>query len=281
MQSSHPIEGLVVTTARNRRAEFEPRALSVAARCGLKMIPREKSLQKVLLESGAWGAYVVGHQHESVQAEETSLFVGPAMFYLKRLDGMEHPLIRAISPASGGGVETVIDATMGLAGDALHISHSTGAVVMGFERSPVVCCLLDEGLRRMSAEKKPWATAAARLKVECGAAALKLSRFPESSVDVIYIDPMFELPGRCSPGFGLFRRIADHAPLRAELIQQACRVASRRVVLKLPGGAQPPSIVPHQAGWNRRVRGKSVDFLVAEFELESPEYEAPDHGTRP
>ncbi|HXN83293.1 MAG TPA: hypothetical protein VN883_12530, partial [Myxococcales bacterium] len=52
------------------------------------------------------------------------------------------------------------------------------------------------------------------------------------SFDVVLFDPMFRRAGEAAPLFDLVRTLAEHAPLRAEDLLEARRVARRGVLVK-------------------------------------------------
>ncbi|MEL6179214.1 MAG: class I SAM-dependent methyltransferase [Myxococcota bacterium] len=274
---------LILTTARSHRQLLEPDAEALAQHLGLPFVRRSHGLKRLIHAHGAWGAYVVSrdrHMVETVWGEQ--LVVGPGMFYLKRIDGHSHPLIRAVAPADGAPVRRIWDGTLGLAGDALHLAHVLDATVVGSEANPILESLVREGLGRMGQEGKAWSAAARRVAVVGGLAQQWWASQPDDSVPVVTLDLMFPEVRRATTGFEVARRLAHGDPLQEELLGQACRVASRRVVVKWPGGVDAPEVVPPPLGrWNRRLRGKAVDYLVAEFELEHPTVEMPDHGTPP
>ncbi|MBH23654.1 MAG: hypothetical protein CMH57_04135 [Myxococcales bacterium] len=268
---------LILTTSRSNRRALEPTARALAEALQLPFVTRSVGLARLMDAHGAWGAYVVSQAHHTIEAASgEQLVVGPGMFYLKRLDGRDHPLIRAIAPAEGRPVREVWDGTLGLAGDALHIAHALQVAVFGVEASPVLAALVGEGLARMSEEGRAWSEAAGRVRVMEGRAQERLAGV---EADVVYLDPMFTEPAAAASGFGIVRRLAVGAPLGEALLEAACGAARRRVVVKWPGGVEAPEVAPSGlGGWNRRVRGRAVDYLVAEYELEDPVYEAPDHG---
>jgi hypothetical protein len=91
---------------------------------------------------------------------------------------------------------------------------------------------------------------------------------------------MFDSPLGAHQSFTVVRRFADPRPLSSELLAEAQRVARRRLVLKIPGGAPVPKLSPPLPGWNRRVRGGAVDYIVSEKEIARPEWDEPDRGWR-
>ena len=275
-------EDLVVTTQRKASAAEVERARRVAASVGGRYEPRRRrNLSRLRRDLGDPRLYVLNKGRDEVREGEQMLCAHPGLYCLKILDGRAHPLIRALAPGEGAEVHRIVDATLGLAGDALHMAGVLGAQVVGIEASAVLGALLDEGLSRMSAQTgSKWAEAASRIALVVGDAAEILAGMAPDSAEVVYLDPMFDRAASAAPGYPLFRRLARKTPLDARLLAEARRVASRRVVLKIPGASQAPALAVEAPGWNRRVRGQAVDYLVIEGELEAPVIEAPDFGDR-
>jgi hypothetical protein len=253
-----------VTTAPDPPPWMLQRALAVAARCGAPFLPRDRGLPRLRALAGLDLAYVVRREREELQSPTHTLFLHPGLFYLKRKDKLTHPLLRALSP-SGEAPGVVVDATMGQGGDALHVAGVLRpARLIGIEASPALYSLLESGLPRLAAEGRAWSEGASRIELREGDAASHLRALGPESVDVVYLDPMFEAPLRSTEPFDLLlRQVARHAPLDAALLEAAVAAARWRVVLKLPGMAPPPIEAPAGSpGWNRRVRGGAVDYAV-------------------
>ena len=68
--------------------------------------------------------------------------------------------------------------------------------------------------------------------MEFADAAAYLARAEDHSFDVVLFDPMFGRPRKSSAAFAAMRRHADHSPLTAAMLEDARRVARRRVVVK-------------------------------------------------
>lgn len=133
---------------------------------------------------------------------------------------------------------TVIDATAGLGRDAF-ILTSLGCQVTLFERHPVVCALLEDGLMRAYADPiiGKWVQK-------------RMSFIPTSSFsgfqalstkpDVVYLDPMFPrskkraLVKKEMQYFQLLIGCDDDADV---LLPIACQLAQKRVVVKRPSYA--------------------------------------------
>ncbi|MEZ4319496.1 MAG: class I SAM-dependent methyltransferase [Myxococcota bacterium] len=218
------------------------RAKAVAERCGAPFVERRGAIEAVL--AGHSLAYVVARDREWVTDGREQVRVEAGLLHAKIAAGAAHPLIRAVGPAAH-----VIDCTLGLAGDALHLSAVLGARVDASEASPVVYSLVEAGL---SAPDPRWAEAAARIHAH-RCAAIDLLR--STRADVVFLAPMFETPARAAPGYGLFRAIADHRELDPGTLD-AARSAAPRVVVRVEKGAPAP-----EPGWHS-LPGKAVDYWV-------------------
>jgi len=268
---------LFVTTTPDPPDTLTARARLVADRCGAPYLPRSGTIARMARQSGREIAYVVRRNRDELRAGDASLHVHPGLFYLKRQAGRGHPLLRALAPPDGAPLSRIVDATLGLAGDALFVATQLRLDVLGFEASPALASLLEEGLPRLASEPGAWSAGAARVTLRHGDATALLRTLPDDAVDAVYLDPMFETPLGAQAGFDLLRACAEGAPPSPELLAEAWRVAARRVVMKVPGTSAPPTSSAGP-GWNRRVRGQAVDYLILEGELAHPEYEAPDLG---
>ncbi len=120
--------------------------------------------------------------------------------------------------------DRVLDGTLGLGGDALVCAHVVGPSgrVIGVESSMPIYALVSEGVKAQGYS----------LDVRHGDAREVLTTMAPASVDVVVLDPMFDVPKKSSPMFELLRRFADHRPLDVETVIQAKRVARRWVVVK-------------------------------------------------
>lgn len=117
--------------------------------------------------------------------------------------------------------DAVLDCTLGRGHDAL-VLERVAARVVAVEKSLPLYAWTSEGLRRRGS------------RVECvhGDAREALRSFAARSFDVVFFDPMFSKRAHSEAGFAMVRRHAEAAPLDAELLAEARRVARRWVVVK-------------------------------------------------
>ena len=182
-------------------------------------------------------------------------FVGGKMGYSRRVPG-ERLLFRAI----GAEMLSVIDATAGLGRDAF-ILACKGYHVTAIERSPIVCALLEDGLRRALADPSVCDALGGRLRFVHAEARDYLRGLPSAEApDVVYLDPMF--PPRRKAAQVKKESLALRAVVggdedAAELLAVARATARRHAVIKRMIDAPP--LAPDVA---RSYKGKSTRFDV-------------------
>lgn len=176
-----------------------------------------------------------------------TLFFHPNMSLLRMVNikrGMGDRFLTALGITEG---ESFLDATMGLASDALIASWAVGekGKVLASENSPLIFVLVKEGLENFARLKPPkvvhrekeeaWqelTKVSSRIDTVCADHNNILESLPDSSVDVIYFDPMFRNTIARSSSIQPLKEWSNSDPLRIDTIQQACRVARKRIVLK-------------------------------------------------
>jgi hypothetical protein len=195
--------------------------------------------------------YVVGREHEQVRTRDGACFVQEGLLATKLHEGVRHPFMRALGPAT-----SVVDCTLGLANDALHAAIVLGCEVLGVEGSPIIHALLEEGLPRLAKSYPP----AQRIRLHHGDAVSVLRGLADQSHDVVVLDPMMSRPKKSAPSFAVLRDFAVPERASAELLREAGRVARARVVLKLGKGAPLP--VDSPLAFRHHEQGAHVTYWV-------------------
>jgi hypothetical protein len=123
----------------------------------------------------------------------------------------------------------VLDCTLGRGQDALVLAQAVGPSgrVVGVEKSLPLYAWTSVGLERRGA-----ATGAGNVECIYGDALSALRAQATGTFDCVFFDPMFSKRALYEAGFALVRRHADFAPVTAELLNEARRVARRWVVVK-------------------------------------------------
>jgi len=166
---------------------------------------------------------------------------GSAGFRITRALESRQPLARALGYRRQGHY-TVVDATAGLGRDAMLLARLGCRVIM-LERSPVICALLEDGLRR-TAGNVLLSILRERVELHCIDALRWLAeqRTPDQRPDAVYLDPMF--PARTKSSLVkkemriLKSLLGDERECEA-LLPAALGRARGRVVVKRPPGAPP------------------------------------------
>ncbi|MER2089669.1 MAG: class I SAM-dependent methyltransferase [Sporosarcina sp.] len=155
-----------------------------------------------------------------------------AAFRLKRLiNGEIDPLIETAQLQKG---DTFLDCTLGLGSDSIiaaFIAGETGKV-LGVEADAAVAFITGKGLCSFPSESEQLVEAMSRIEVIHSEAVEFLSHQPDSSWDIVYMDPMFHTPIKESSNFTPLRQAGMHSSLTGEWMEQALRVCKRRVVVK-------------------------------------------------
>jgi hypothetical protein len=154
-----------------------------------------------------------------------------AMFRIKRLmNGGHDPLIDACKLTEG---KSFLDCTLGLGSDSIVASYAIGpsGSIKSIEGNKTIAHLVKIGLIA-------WDTGIPIMNKAMQAIQVKWANYHDylktcetDSVDVIYFDPMFEESIESSGIKGL-KQLALYDDLAVDVITQAKRVATERIVLK-------------------------------------------------
>jgi 16S rRNA (guanine1516-N2)-methyltransferase len=218
----------LVTTAPSGSLE---EADELARRFGLTAEPRNGRLMPELVKDAQDApVLVLGSRRADLfdggRAFRASIGMGYLRFVRTRV-GQSDPLVTAAKLRPG---DRVLDATLGLAQDALIAADATKNPVEGLEASPVLAAFVVAALRRLPSTAAR--EAAARINVRCADHRAALKELPTKSFDVVLLDPMFRTAADANPLFDLLRHHGEHAPLDAQTLRQAQRVARRGVLVK-------------------------------------------------
>ncbi len=226
----------IVTTARKQKRENEILAENTAVRLGIPFVPRRNDSIEELREQYQAEAVLVAKEGllrlETLQGE---FFFHPNMAHLRlknlRFTDQGDRMVEAMGLEAG---MTVLDCTLGMATDAIVASFVVGekGSVTGIESSPLVAEVIGYGLQHFSAENYPIQEAMRRIRTVQSEALEFLKTAETDSYDIVYFDPMFRYPLMDSRPLRPLRAIADARPVSEEMIEEACRVAGKRVVLK-------------------------------------------------
>ncbi|HEY6909364.1 MAG TPA: class I SAM-dependent methyltransferase [Myxococcales bacterium] len=220
------MQGIVTTAPSGDPAEAE----ELSARFGLRAEPRAgRTLSRVLADAAGAPVLVLAAQSAHLHASGRVFRATAGMAFLRMLrarKGEIDPLVAAADLRKG---DRVLDATLGLGGDALLAAQATGAPVLGLEKDGLLAAFTQAGLRRLPGHGAEPARLVTVLRADHRAF---LREQPAGAFDVVLLDPMFRQAGDAAPLFDLLRARADHEPLSLETLRLAQRVARRGVLVK-------------------------------------------------
>ncbi len=188
-------------------------------------------------------------------------FVTGTMAHRRRFGGGRGEAVAKAVGIKGDYLPDVVDATAGLGRDAFVLA-SVGCRVRMLERHPVVAALLDDGLRRAyeNEEIGPWLKE--RLTLLHASSLTDLEHLSPAP-DVVYLDPMFphrQKSALVKKEMRVFQSLVGEDADADGLLEPACRLAKRRVVVKRPDYAPP--LADKAPSASVRTKSHRIDLYV-------------------
>nr|WP_299737793.1 class I SAM-dependent methyltransferase [uncultured Rossellomorea sp.] len=228
---------MFVTTCGRANQEVIEKAHKTAEILDIPYIPRKKRSILHHMNLQEQDCLVIGKERLELHTREENsepFFFHPnsASFRIKRvMRGETDPLIEACDLKEG---MSLLDCTLGLASDSIIASHIVGEKgrVVGVEANKYISHVLHHGLQDWVSPLNELNSAMNRITVINGQFQEVLKGIPNNAFDVVYLDPMFEEALTDSHGINPIRQWASYTRLTKEGIEEAKRVAKKRVVLK-------------------------------------------------
>jgi len=226
----------VVTTAGRPDALSLQLADFVCKELGLPFEPRKKRSVAKISELLNANIIVAGKNRFEYYpyGAKSPLFFHPnsAAFRLKRIaKGECDPFLEACNLSSG---DSYLDCTLGLGSDAIVAAFKVGesGKVLGLEENRNVAFIVGQGMKNYDFSELPLTSCMRDIEVIHAEAVNYLRKQQNDSIDVIYMDPMFDEIIEESTNFEPLRDAGSHLQLTNKWVQEALRVARKRVVLK-------------------------------------------------
>ena len=126
-----------------------------------------------------------------------------------------------------------LDCTIGLGSDSIVVSYAfPQAKIKGLEGSLPIWLATSYGLAHYSHNVKSVTDALRRIEVSHDTFETYVPNLPDDSIDIIYFDPMFEVPVEESPQFKPLRGHTMESHIDDKIMEEAMRVASCGVIIK-------------------------------------------------
>lgn len=226
----------VVTTAGRPDEESLRLADFACQQLGLPFEPRKKRSVAKISELLNANIIVAGKNRFEYypKGANNAFFFHPnsASFRLKRIArGENDPFLEACKLVQG---DSYLDCTLGLGSDAIVAAYIVGndGKVIGLEENRNVAFIVKQGMKTYDYSDIPLTSCMRQIEVVHAEAVDFLSKLENDSVDVIYMDPMFEEVIEESSNFEPLRDAGSHIRLSKKWVQEAIRVSKKRVVLK-------------------------------------------------
>ena len=151
---------------------------------------------------------------------------------MKRLlKGEQDLFLEAVELEKG---DHFLDTTAGLCSDSIIASYEVGdmGVVDACEKDEMIAYVVKQGLQTYASEIIELQNSMRNIRIIHQDAVDYLKNADSNSYDVVYMDPMFEEVIEESSNFQVLRDVGVHETLTGEWVEEAKRVARKRVVLK-------------------------------------------------
>lgn len=226
---------MIVTTAGKNAKRIQDKAKEVAVSLCSPFLDRGSRSISSIIETYHDDVLMIGVDKISYHPKDGSspFFFHPnsSMFRVKQLlRGDKDPFIEAAKLHRG---MSLLDCTLGLGSDSIVASLVTGEEgrVTGIESSKPVSFVVQSGLKVWDSKLNEMNDAMRRISVIHCDHYEYLKKADDNSYDVVYFDPMFESTIE-SPGIQGLKGTADYSAVDQDVIKEALRVASNRVVMK-------------------------------------------------
>lgn len=202
---------------------------------GIPLVKRDpSSLEELVRVHAAEGVVVWQDSGPVLHIQGEKFYFHPSMaknrLSMWRKKGIPDPLVTACGFT---GSDRVLDGTLGLGADAIVAAFFTpNGQVLALESSAAVACVVKWGMK-LYRSRMPWLDEAIhRIQVIQAEHGQYLASQTEKSFDIVYFDPMFRKPQLKSQSLAPLRRLANPDPLSLHIVEEAVRVARKRVVIK-------------------------------------------------
>lgn len=228
---------IIITTARADHPELAQRAQQWSQWLDAPVVLRNgRNLERLCTEHKARGVVVISAPRTTYYEPDNGVeyFFHPNLASVRIHNlrvGLGDQLVQAMELGPG---DEVLDCTMGRASDCILCSSVVGESgrVVGVEKVPVIAYLTVEGLQRSHFVSDRFTALMRRIDARCADYNEFLPTCADKSFDVVYFDPPFHRPITESLSMADLRALAHKEAISEEAVQEALRVARRRVVIK-------------------------------------------------
>lgn len=222
-----------ITTSYKPNRELLNLAKNFSKQYNMPFISREIANEKLKNKEINF-IYVLDRNNQlKIRFRDSSFFFHPSTAKVRRkniLNGQNDNLLDCMKLK---GNELLLDTTFGLGSEALLLAHylESGKVV-GLESSIHIYRIVSHGLKYYPFKYKWISEAAKRIVLLHKNFKQFIRNVASEAYDIVYCDPMFEVPQFRSDSINPLRYFANYEHLTREDIDEFMRIARKRVVLK-------------------------------------------------
>ncbi len=233
------LNDLILTEAADALPDDARHACHVAEMLGVTYVPRKKrSLSRMFFEQQIT-YIVVEHRSKALSLHKSddsnNKFIyhpGISLLRAKAMQRGEQDKLLNLAQVEPGDI--ILDGTAGLCSDALMFSFAVGerGLCIALEASPYVAFIVAHGLQTYDTSLPDLQDAMRRLRLVCDRSQDVFEKLPDRSVDIVYLDPMFEHAIKRSAAMASLRPFSVAKNWTVGDILQARRIARKAVVIK-------------------------------------------------
>lgn len=220
------MKDIIITTSVKTTLELNNQAQKLANELNLNYIKRNKTTIKQLLAT-VRGIIVVYKNKLSYFENDSEFFFHLDTTALKIKNSDNEPLVEIISKEK----QSVLDCTMGLAGDSILLSYY-GHNVTSIEKNKIIHLITSTGLKNYISPNEEINKAMRKITTHNCDCIDYLKRTPDNSFDIIYFDPMFSHDIAESNNLAGITSLADTTFPYEEFLQEATRVGKDKIIIK-------------------------------------------------
>lgn len=226
----------VVTTAQKASQEEQEKAYLASLLLGIPYVVRRRYSLRKIKEAHNNADILIMSQDGPIlyTGEKVSHKFHLSMAQLRLIAYDRGDVEHLLAAVGEEPVESFLDCTVGLCSDSLMVSYGHPEIhrFIGLEGNPLLAYISNYGCRHFVHESQAVTNALRRIQLCAMRYEIFLKQAKSKSFDIVYFDPMFEVPVKESPQFLALRGHIVESSLTQEMLEEAKRVARRKVIVK-------------------------------------------------